>query len=90
MKNIALLGFGKIGKKYFQTSLKSKSILINKILKKREINLKIPNIKFYRNFDLLNKAKNIEGYIIATPIESHYEFARKIVNNSYYQLISLN
>ena len=39
MKNIALLGFGKIGKKYFQTSLKSKSILINKILKKREINL---------------------------------------------------
>ena len=80
MKNIALLGYGRIGKKYFQTSLKSKDILIKKILKKRAINLKIPNIKFFRNFDLLNRDKNIEGYIIATPVESHYEYARKIVN----------
>ena len=80
MQNIALLGFGRIGKKYYQTSLRSKHIVINKILKKRVINLKIPNVKFFKNFDLLNRDKNIEAYIIATPVESHYEYARKIVN----------
>ena len=82
MKNIALLGFGRIGKKYFQTSLKSKYIIINKILKKRKINLKISNVKFFRNFDLLNRDKNIEAYIVATPIESHYEYVSKIVNKN--------
>ena len=80
MQNIALLGFGRIGKKYYQTSLRSKHIVINKILKKNVINLKVPNVKFFKNFDLLNRDKNIEAYIIATPVESHYEYARKIVN----------
>ena len=82
MKNIALLGFGNIGKKYFQTSLKSTEITINKILKKRAINLKIPNVKFFRNFDLLNREKNIGGYIIATPDESHFEYVNKIVKKN--------
>ena len=82
MKNIALLGFGRIGQKYFQTSLKSKYIVINKILKKRKINLKISNVKFFRNFDLLNRDKNIEAYIVATPVESHYEYVSKIVNKN--------
>ena len=82
MKNIALLGFGNIGKKYFQTSLKSKDITINKILKKRAINLKIPNVKFFRNFDLLNREKKIEGYIITTPVESHFEYVNKIVKKN--------
>ena len=36
MKNIALIGYGKMGKKFFHTSLNIKGILINKILKKKE------------------------------------------------------
>ena len=47
-----------------------------------EINLKIPNVKFFRNFDLLNRDKNIEAYIVATPVESHYEYISKIVNKN--------
>ena len=78
--NIALIGFGRIGKKYLETSLKTKSIVINKILKKKKIKPKIPSVQFFRNFGLLNKSKNIAAYIIATPVESHYEYANKIIN----------
>ena len=41
MKNIALIGFGKIGKKFFNHSLKVKHISINKILKRKKTNIKI-------------------------------------------------
>jgi len=50
MKNIALIGFGKIGKKFFNLSLKKKNISINKILKRKISNFKILNVKFFRNF----------------------------------------
>ena len=59
MKNIALLGFGRIGKKYFRTSLGSKDIVINKILKKKATNLKIPNVKFFRNFGKIGTNRRI-------------------------------
>ena len=80
MKNIALIGFGKIGKKFFNLSLKKKDILINKILKRKISNIKILNVKFFRNFKSLAKNSNIDGYIVATPVSSHYEYARKIIN----------
>ena len=80
MKNIALIGFGKIGKKFFNLSLKKKNILINKILKRKISNFKILNVKFFRNFKTLTKSGNIDGYIVATPVSSHYEYARKIIN----------
>lgn len=80
MKNIALIGFGYMGKKYFQTSLKIKNILINKILKKRVTNIKIPNVKFFRNPNMFLNYKNTDGYIIATPVSNHYRYARKIIN----------
>ena len=35
MKNVALLGFGKMGKKFYQRSILSKKIYIDKILKKK-------------------------------------------------------
>ena len=82
MKNIALIGFGKIGKKFFNLSLKKKDILINKILKRKISNIKILNVKFFRNFKSLAKNSNIDGYIVATPVSSHYEYARKIINKN--------
>ena len=80
MKNIALIGFGKIGKKIFNLSLKKKNILINKILKRKMSNFKILNVKFFRNFKTLTKSGKIDGYIVATPVSSHYEYARQIIN----------
>ena len=80
MKNIALIGFGKIGKKFFSHSLKVKNISINKIFKRKKTNIKISNIKFFTNFNSLIKSGNIDGYIVATPVSSHYKFAKKILN----------
>lgn len=82
MKNIALIGHGNIGKKFFNKSLKEKNLSINKILKKKITNLKLLNVKFFTNFKTFFKSKKIDGYIIATPVESHYEYARKVIKQN--------
>ena len=82
MKNIALIGYGSIGKKIFNKSLKEKSLSINKILKKKITKLKLSNVKFFTNFKTFVKSKKNNGYIIATPLESHYEYARKIIQQN--------
>ena len=68
-----------MGKKIYNKSLKEKNLSINKILKKKITNLKLLNVKFFTNFRTFAKNKKNDGYIIATPLESHYEFARKII-----------
>ena len=78
MKKVALLGFGNIGKNYYLSSLKKK-FLIKKILKKKKLNSKFPGVTFFNNFDTLLKNNNIDGYILATPVSSHYEYAQKII-----------
>ena len=80
MKKVALLGFGNIGKKFFNKSLNLKNILINRILKKNISKFKLSNVKFFTNFKILSKSADIDGYIIATPVESHYAYAKKIIN----------
>ena len=40
------------------------------------------NVKFFTNFKTFDKSKNIDGYIIATPVESHYEYAKKIIKKN--------
>ena len=82
MKNIALIGYGSIGKRIFNKSLKEKNLSINKILKKKATNLKLLNVKFFTNFNTFVKSKKIDGYIVATPVESHYEYARKIIKQN--------
>ena len=82
MKNISLIGYGNIGKKIFKKSLKKKNFSINKILKKKKTNLKLLNVKFFTNFKTFTKSKKNDGYIIATPLESHYEYARKIIKQN--------
>ena len=63
MKNIALIGYGNIGKRIFNKSLKENNISINKILKKRITNLKLLNVKFFINFKTFIKGKKNDGYI---------------------------
>ena len=81
MKNIALLGFGKIGKTFFERSLKSPKITIENILKKKSINFKDKKIKFFKSISPLLKDKSIQGYIVATPVQSHFKYAKKIVKS---------
>ena len=81
MENIALLGFGRIGKKFYDSSLKSKKIVIKNILRKKLINSRDKKVNFFTNFNSLIKNKSIKGYIIATPVQSHFEYAKKIIKN---------
>ena len=60
----------------------TKNILINKILKKRLTNLNILNVKFFSNFNLIAGDENIDGYIVASPVLSHYNYVRKIINKN--------
>ena len=71
-----------MGKKIYNKSLKEKNLSINKIVKKKITNLKLLNVKFFTNFRTFAKNKKNDGYIIATPLESHYEFARKIIKQN--------
>ena len=82
MKNIALIGYGNIGKRIFNKSLKENNISINKILKKRITNLKLLNVKFFINFKTFIKGKKNDGYIIATPLKNHFEYAKKIIKQN--------
>ena len=82
MKNIALIGYGNIGKRIFNKSLKENNISINKILKKRITNLKLLNVKFFINFKTFIKGKKNDGNIIATPLKNHFEYAKKIIKQN--------
>ncbi len=82
MKNIALIGYGNIGKRIFNKSLKENNISINKILKKRLTNQKLLNVKFFVNFKTFAKSKKNDGYIVATPLRSHFEYAKRIIKQN--------
>ncbi len=70
MINIALIGLGKMGKNFLKESKKFNNLRILKILKKK----KIKNEKVFNNSNLFFKKKklNIDGYIIASPVETHF------------------
>ena len=81
MNDVALLGYGKIGKRFYQRSIFSKKIHIDKILKKRLI-ADNKKVKFYNNINKIIKNKKIQGYIIATPVQTHFTFAKKIIKTN--------
>ena len=79
MKNVALLGFGRAGKKFYEKSKTNKKIFISHILKKKLIKFKDKKIKIFNKIEPVIKNKKIKGYIIATPVNSHFQYAKKIV-----------
>ena len=79
MKNVALLGFGKIGKKFYEKTKKNKKIFISHILKKKLIKLKDKKIKILNKAESVVNNKKVKGYIIATPVNSHFKYAKKII-----------
>ena len=75
MLNIALIGLGRIGRKYFKELEKNKNYNLIKVLRKKNYIRKNSSVSFYINkskfFSKSNK--NIHAYVIASPISTHYE-----------------
>ena len=69
--NIALVGFGRFGKKYYKNILKNKKFYLKKIYRKKKYKSKI--FQKLSNKDLYKN--QIKSAIIVTPVESHYKIS---------------
>ena len=81
MLNIALIGLGRIGRKYFKELEKNKNYNLIKVLRKKNYIRKNSSVKFYinKNKFFSNNKKNNNAYIIASPIDTHYEYIKTIL-----------
>ncbi len=92
-KNIALIGVGRWGKNHLKTLSSIKDV--NKIFVvdsnpnfDQQILSNYKNAVFFENLNkLFNKDYDINGAIIATPPQTHYEIAKKCLLNGLHVLI---
>ena len=74
--NLALVGFGKFGKKYYRNIQDNKNFSLKTIFRKNV------NRKNFRPFN----SKNLNFYkydagIVCTPVQSHYKVAKLLIKN---------
>lgn len=84
IKNIAIIGFGEIGKKHYHSLLRSKKFKVHSIVEpKRKINVN-NTVNIYKNIDLfIEKEKNnIDFVSICTPSNSHFNLIKKSISNN--------
>ena len=70
--NIALVGFGRFGKKYYNELIKNKNFFLKAIYRKN----KIFSSKFQKLTEGNLKKDKIEAAIICTPINTHFELSK--------------
>jgi len=75
--NLALVGFGKFGKKYFKTIKKDKKFLLQTIFRKR----KIGNSKFKLLSKKNLKENRIEAAVVCTPVKTHFSISKFLIEN---------
>ena len=75
--NLALVGFGKFGKKYFKTIKKDKKFLLQTIFRKR----KIGNLKFKLLSKKNLKENRIEAAVVCTPVKTHFSISKFLIEN---------
>tara|TARA_B100001142_G_scaffold330318_1_gene398067 strand:+ start:5604 stop:6563 length:960 start_codon:yes stop_codon:yes gene_type:complete len=82
MKKICLIGAGNWGKNYLPILYKRKSlfgIVESNLDTVNSLKIKYPQTKFYHDINKVS-LEEYDGYIIATPANTHFEIAKKILN----------
>ena len=89
--NIGFIGCGRVADNHYkalklcpQAELKSVSDLNKKIGQKKA---KDWNVFFYENPDDLINNKEVDVVFILTPLETHYYYAKKVINNKKHVLV---
>ena len=88
----ALVGYGYWGPNIARTLKQHKNIQLEIIIEKdqNQINLgrkTLKNINFSNNLNDILKNENIKAVILATPPETHFTLAKKILNSNKHLLI---
>jgi len=92
-KSIILFGVGYWGKNHLRelnaNPLVSSILVVDPIVNKEsDILQQYKNVNFYTTFEeALSKNKNIDGAIIATPPSTHFDIAKKCLENNLHVLI---
>ncbi len=75
--NLALVGFGRFGKKYFKEIKKNNYFSLNIVFRKN-----VYNNKIYKKLSLKNIiSNNINAAIICTPSDTHYKISKLFIQN---------
>ena len=83
MINVGLIGYGRYGKKYLENIKKNKNFKIIKILKDKNKKSKL----FTNNKKEFFKIKKINLYIIASPINTHFEYLNIIMKKNKHIIV---
>ena len=75
--NLALVGFGRFGKKYYKNLNQNKHIKFVKKYKKKNTIQK----KFHRFLKEEIEKNNFKGGIVATPTKTHYQISKEFIKN---------
>jgi len=88
-KNICVVGAGKWGKNHISTLNKInclRGIVEQSINVRNTFKKKYPNVKIFQNIqDAINFG--FDGFIVATPAETHYNIAKKIIESKNHVLV---
>ena len=80
MNNVALIGYGKWGKKLFKVLNETRNIKVVKIIKKKTVKVNT-SIKTNDIFSI-RKDKKTNSVIICTPNKTHFRFAKFALKNN--------
>ena len=76
--NIALVGFGRFGKKYYKNIIKNRKFNLKTVFRKKNISKN----KIFKKISIKNiDENNLKLAVIATPVETHYNIAKLFINN---------
>jgi predicted dehydrogenase len=92
MINIAIVGYGYWGPKLFKAFSENMACFVKYICDKDEINLAKNHIKYHgtkstRDIEVLLKDPDLTAVVIATPISTHYELAKKFLQAGKHVLV---
>ena len=75
--NLALVGFGRFGKKYYKNLKENKLFFIKKIFRKKKLN----NQRLNKILKSDIKKNNFQAGIVVTPTNTHYQISKVFIKN---------